>query len=581
MKIGLRSKLILSGAVLLIVPMFIISTISYFQATSALDSKGETILKNAVVEAMMMIELQKEAVDSGATDLEEAQEHIKTLLLGPKDAEGKRPINKRFDLGENGYFVILSPDGTEILHPSLEGQNVWDAEDKSGSGNKLVQDQIETAMNGGGFTTYAWTLPNSESIGDKIVYQEYDPDWEWIVSAGAYEMDFNSEAKQIGYMTLLVIVISTIIGLLLIYLLATSMTKPIKQVSGELEKVASGDLNVQPLLTNSKRTDEVAVLIKSFNTMTTNVRATVEAVKNTSGEVSASTEDVDKNVGAITASIKDVVLTIDEVARAVSEEASSAEVVAIKMEELSNSIVNMNSLEKNMNESAQVTNEQTSHGKSSLKALEQSSSRTLSVTNEIGEVLKKVSSANDKIFGIIDTITSISDQTNLLALNASIEAARAGEAGRGFAVVADEIRKLAEESGGSVSEIKSIIEEVNEYSNLSTQKMAQVKEVVEEQDRLVEDTGNQYEKITQAIDFLNTNIKDLNRETTKIEKMRTEILESVLNISSSTEETSAATEEVAASSQQQLDRIEEVNREVKDLAVKVNQLNDKISVFKI
>ena len=97
---------------------------------------------------------------------------------------------------------------------------------------------------------------------------------------------------------------------------------------------------------------------------------------------------------------------------------------------------------------------------------------TVEAENEMSSKLQELTQSTEEIKNVLTVISDIADQTNLLALNAAIEAARAGEHGRGFAVVADEVRKLAERTQKSLTEIHGTVNVVVQSVNDTSENMS-------------------------------------------------------------------------------------------------------------
>lgn len=169
---------------------------------------------------------------------------------------------------------------------------------------------------------------------------------------------------------------------------------------------------------------------------------------------------VEENRGAS----RELSLSANQLSSAASQLASSAAQQSAAVAETSATMEELSRTSSMIAETVSLVAVQAGDTRSNLVQAEadvqNSSERTLALAARVSDI------------GILlGLINEIADQTNLLALNAAIEAARAGEAGRGFTVVAEEVRRLAERSKTSASDIAQILAATQAETNATVMAM--------------------------------------------------------------------------------------------------------------
>lgn len=401
------------------------------------------------------------------------------------------------------------------------------------------------------------------------------------VSAGFIYVLYPMVQSSIGEVafTFLTLSLGIIWTGILAFLAGGFITKPLRKLEQAAYLASQGQINQDIEL--SKSDDEIRSVGVAFNSMLANIREMVI-------QIEQNFQNTNKQVESLNNATFNASKQGEAISHTIAEISSGAEVSAHSTQETANSVNEVVTIAKEVQDKAQNSEKVSIEMLEELQASNETvhtlvtGIQTLSDENEKGlHSVKQLEKDAAKVGQIIQLVGSIAEQTNLLALNASIEAARAGEHGKGFAVVAEEVRKLADESGKAVQGITSLIEQIQQGVGSVAINM---NEQVEGAKREV---ANGF-KTNKAIDAMADTIKEVAASVKDIAQLVDKQLDTVQHTAKQSQEvaaiaqqTSAGAMEVSASAEHQstlLDEIETISLSVKEQA---NALKKTIERFTV
>lgn len=321
-------------------------------------------------------------------------------------------------------------------------------------------------------------------------------------------------------------------AIFLAWAIVRSITRPIAQAVEVADRVATGDLSGQIIVTSQ---DEMGKLLGALQRMQQSLVSTVTTVRSSAqGVASASAQ---------------IAVGNHDLSGRTEEQASALEQTAASMEELSSTVKQNADNARQANQMAMNASTVAAQGGE--------------VVAEVVETMKSIDESSHKIADIIGVIDSIAFQTNILALNAAVEAARAGEQGRGFAVVASEVRALAGRSAEAAKEIKSLI-------NTSVERVGQGTQ-------LVDKAGTTMSEVVTAIRRVTDIMGEISAASHEQSSGVSQVGEAVTQMDQTTQQNAALVEEMAAAANSLNSQAQSLVEAVAVFKVSENQMASPIS----
>jgi len=359
-----------------------------------------------------------------------------------------------------------------------------------------------------------------------------------------------AEGNRLSVLTIGTNIAGVVVLALIMLPLISSLTTAINEMRGVLARVAQGELNVH---LDTRRGDELGDMARSLDATLSSQREIISGVQGAAGNLAAGAERLTKELAEVVDRGRARSEFMDRAAQGIEHTTLAAKEMADSSGQVAEASAESRSIAGSGNAGMEVA----------ISAIRRVETAVESSTG----VMTDLSDATERIQAIAQVIREIAEQTNLLALNAAIEAARAGEQGRGFAVVADEVRKLAERTSASTSDITSTVDAIREKTATAVQAMRTVRDEVTESARHSDETRKTLDAIVASAE--------------RVSDLASGIAASTQSQLSASERTVGDMSKVSAMSADNAASIQRVGAETDEVARLANQLQSMIGRFKV
>ncbi|OAA86891.1 methyl-accepting chemotaxis protein [Clostridium ljungdahlii] len=405
------------------------------------------------------------------------------------------------------------------------------------------------------------------------------------------DMDLNTKTAETDYedsisqykssfsMMVIGIIISMICSILLGFIVAKDINKPILKIKKFANEFAEFDFS-SPI--EMSRKDELGEAALELNKGQKNITDLIRTIMSSSDEMSSSSEELSATAEQLSAKSEDMDNSVKVVVGNIQETSAAFEEITASVEEVDSSV---NELSAKAVDGSGKANE----SKKNAVAVQSKGKTAIETTQELYKqkrenMIKAIEDGKvvEQIIEMADAIAGIADQTNLLALNAAIEAASAGEHGKGFAVVAEEVRELAEQSAESVAGIQETIVKVQDaFKNLSAsgqQVLAFINEKVNPEFKAFGNMGKQYYDDSEFVSKMSEEIAAMSEQLTAIIG---QVNETAQSVASSAQRSSESSNSIQQSIEENVKAVNQIAITAQNQAEIAQSLNELVQKFKI